>query len=235
MKSFCRLVVYGIVLFNCLPAHSQLTGAQRQALTLKRQIQRNHYNPRPVDDSLSSAIFSSFMKTLDGQQDIFTMDDYKVLSAYRYSLDNELNSNGGKFLDIATSLYKQRLLRADTIVKAILQKPLDFTTDDKITFSREPSNFYASDVKELRNKWTKWFKYIMLNNAYSIASGDSTKPSLSSVLTKNETTIREKISKGQGKIFAAIIDPASFENEVKDIYFNAIAESFDPHTNFFSP
>src|SRR5258706_1157074 len=172
MKSFCRMFISGIILLSSLPASSQLSATQRQILILKRQIQRNHYSPRPVDDSLASAIFSSFMKMLDGQEDIFTMDDYTVLSAYQYSLDNELNSDKGKFLETATRLYRQRLLRADSIVKAILQKPLDFTTEDKITFSHESNKLFAQDAKELRNKWTKWFKYVMLNNAYSIASAD---------------------------------------------------------------
>ncbi|MDP4264117.1 MAG: carboxy terminal-processing peptidase [Bacteroidota bacterium] len=235
MKSFCKLAILGIVLFSCLPAQSQLSATQRQSIILKRQVQRNHYSPRPINDSLSSSIFSSFIKALDEQQDIFTMDDYKTLSAYRYLLDNELNSDGGKFLDVATRLYRQQLRRADSLAKTILEKPLDFTLDDKITFSQEPAQFFAPDVKTLKNKWTRWFKYIMLNNAYSIASADSTRPALSAVLSKNEIAIREKMKKGQARLFESILDPSSFENEVKETYFNAIAESFDPHTNYFSP
>jgi carboxyl-terminal processing protease len=235
MKPFWRAAIPGAFLFSCLPALSQLSAVQRQELILKRQIQRNHYNARPVNDSLSFSIFSSFIKMLDEQQDILTQEDYTTLLAYRYSLDNELNSNGGKFLEVATRLYKLRLQRADSIVKVILQKPLDFTPDDKITFSREASNVFAPDAKDLKNKWTRWFKYIMLNNAYSIASADSSHPSLQDVLTKNETIIREKIRKGQARVFATILDPNSFEDEIKDFYFNAIAESFDPHSNFFSP
>lgn len=235
MKSFCGLVISGIVLFSCLPVQSQLSVAQSQAIILKRQVQRNHYSPRPVDDSLSSGIFSSFIKLLDAQQDIFTADDYKALSAYRYLLDDELNSDGEKFLNMVIRLYRQRLQRADSIVTAILQKPLDFTADDKIIFTKEENKFFAQDAKELRNKWTKWFKYIILNNAYSMASADSIKPSLSSVLAKNETVLREKIRRGQARLFETILDPASFENDIKETYFNAIAASFDPHTNYFSP
>ncbi len=214
---------------------SQLPGAQQQAIILIRQIQRNHYNPRPVDDSLSSVIFLKFINELDPQQNVFTMVDFKVLSGYRYSLDDELNGSTWSFLDRATEVYRQALKRVDTLVTAIFQKPLDYTTDDKISFSKEKNISFPGSVSEQKNRWVKWFKYVLLNQAYSMAAADSSKPSLKAVLVKNESSLRERIRKTQGSMFEALLDPASFETDLKGIYFNAIANSFDPHTDYFSP
>jgi len=214
---------------------AQQSPAQRKAITLKRQVQLNHYDPRPVDDSLSSFIFSSFITTLDRQQDIFTKDDYAILSAYRYSLDDELNSGSWKFLNLASAVFKKSLQRADSLMGNILQKPLDLTVDDKITISREKNQPFPADIKELRLKWNRWFKYIMLSHAYSLAEADSAKTTVAAVLAKNESILREKIRKAEARAIQSFLDPARFEEEMTETYLNAIATAFDPHTNYFSP
>ncbi|MBC7872583.1 MAG: carboxy terminal-processing peptidase [Ferruginibacter sp.] len=235
MKTLTCLIIYLFIFSGNLAVRAQHSPAQQQAITLKRQVERNHYSPRAVDDSFSSAVFTFFIKQLDRQQDVFTADDYKALSSFRYSLDDELNNGNWKFLDLATQLYKKALQREDSIIKEILQKPLDFTPDEKIVFTKAESTVFAKDTKELRLKWIKWFKYIMLRGAWNMASADSTHPSLKVVLTKNEITIREKIRKAQVKVFLELLDPSSFENDVKETYLNAITASFDPHSGFLSP
>ncbi len=235
MKVFAHIFILVNYLLLSLSSTSQMTNEQRQAILLTRQLQLNHYNPRQVNDSLSSIIFTSFIKELDGQHDIFTTDDFKILSAYRYLLDDELNKGKWNFLPLVTKLYRQRMVRADSIAKTILQKPIDFSTDDKLVFTKENNDLYATDLKELVNKWTKWFKYIILSHAYNSLSSDSIKQNLASVLVKNEPAIREKIKKGHAKTIESILDPANFETGIKEIYFNAISTSFDPHSTYFSP
>ena len=112
---------------------------------------------------------------------------------------------------------------------------MDFSVDESLVRSKKEIAPYARDAKELKTRWNRWFKYLILSRAYTIASSDSTKPLLKDVLAKNEASIREKLSKTQTKIFAEILDPVSFDKELKETYFNKIASCFDPHTNFFSP
>lgn len=216
-------------------AAAQLPVAQQHAITLQRQMQLKHYSPRQVDDSLSSSVFNSFIKQLDPQQDLFLADEYKTITTFRYAIDDELNGSSWKFLDLATGLYRKVLARADSLIKVILQKPVDFSTDENIVFQKKTTPVFAKDIKELQQKWNRWFKYVMLSNATSIAAADSTNPSLKKVMTDNETVIREKIIKGQAKIFKELLNQEFFSTEVKETFFNAITTSFDPHSNFFSP
>jgi carboxyl-terminal processing protease len=216
---------------------AQLPNTQQQAIILKRLIEKNHFSPRAVDDSLSSDIFSSFIESLDPRGEYFTADDYSKLNAYRYKLDDELRGGSWSFLDLATKIYRERLMTADSLVNAVLQKPLDFTVDENVTFSRQKLNSFAPSNAELAKRWTKWFKLLALEEIYDATENDSiAKKTFKEQITRHEPTVRQKIKTSETKKLKGILSmPAGFEEYVKDIYFNAITTSYDPHTMFFSP
>lgn len=232
---FIKILVCGVVCFVFSYTLLALPQTQQRAIVLKRVIEKNHYSPRATDDSLSAEIFTKFLKTLDPHQYIFTAQDYAALLPYRYKLDDELNGNGWNFFDLVSKFYLTGLKRADSVINAVLQKPLDFTVDEKVTFSGEGGFTFPNNIKELNTRWTKWFKILMLSSLYDVASADSTHPSIKSLLPKYEATIRQKIKKLESGDMQAIINPAKYENYLKSVYFNAIASAFDPHTVYFSP
>jgi carboxyl-terminal processing protease len=219
----------------CLPTLAQKPKAQQVAFILKRQIEKLHYDPRPVDDSFSSEAFSKILKDLDEQQTIFTTDDYGVLLTFRYKIDDEVNGAPWKFMDVLSDLYSKRLKRADSLVQVILQKPLDLSIDDKITFAKDDRFQFATNAADLRARWTKWFKFLMLESLRDMQEGDSSKPALKSLLAKNELAIREKIRKSTSRSLQRILDPAVYANLMTNVFYNSLATTFDPHTMFFSP
>jgi carboxyl-terminal processing protease len=231
IKYFCCTLLFFPISFL---ASAQFSGVQQRAVILKRQVERNHYSPRAVNDSFSSEVFVKIIKELDPQQDIFTADDYNILASFRYQLDDELNGSAWKFLDVASALFKRRLQRADSLVSSILQKPLDFNSDEKITFSRGEDFRFAASVPELRSRWTKWFKFLALSSAYDEYASDSTKPLLKAVLAKKESSVREKIRKATQRSIQNLLESSVFDNFMAETYLNALATTFDPHTMFFS-
>ncbi|HEV8283998.1 MAG TPA: carboxy terminal-processing peptidase [Chitinophagaceae bacterium] len=225
-------------IFACLiysTIHAQLSQTQQQAIVLKRMIELNHYSPRAIDDSLSSEVFVKCIEGLDPRRNIFTSNEINSLSAYRYKLDDELKGSGWSFLDLLMKYYKPALKRADSLINSALQKPLDFIADDKITFSKDKSFNFSASVTELQSRWIKWFKFLLLDNVYDKVSSDSVKSSLKTALPKYEAAIRQKIKKTESGKIQQILNEGTYENYVKNIYFNAIATSFDPHTMYFSP
>lgn len=215
--------------------YAQRTKDQELAIVLKRQIEQKHFRPKAVNDSFSSAMFLKIIEELDPQQTIFTADDYAGLSLFRNKLDDEMNGSEWKFLNTLSSLYKQRLQRADSIVETILQKPLDVNADDKITFAAGSQLQFAQGVAELRTRWTKWFKYLMLHHLYDLQEADSTKPPLKTLLAKNEAAVRDKMKKVTHKGISEMLSAPVFDRYVRETYFNALATTFDPHTMFLSP
>ncbi len=229
-----RLLYAVFFVISFFSAFAQRSKTQETAIILKRQIERLHFSPKAVNDSFSSEMFTKILKELDPRQNIFTADDYTVLFHFRYKLDDELNGAGWKFLDVLSDLYKQRLKRADSLAESILQKPLDLSTDDKITFLKNNDFQFASSPAELRTRWTKWFKFQTLNSVYDLQEMDSAKTPLKTLLAKHESTIRDKMRKRTKKNIQTILSPAVYDNYLKETYYNALATTFDPHTMFFS-
>ena len=86
--------------------------------------------------------------------------------------DQDFEQKSCKFLDLATNMYRTRLIRIDTLVNEIMHKPFDFTKKDSITLINEDSSHFASDENALAKRWAKWLKYKTLY-AMVIYSADS--------------------------------------------------------------
>ena len=199
-------------------------------------IELKHLEPRPVDDSFSVAMFRSMLRTADRRKLLFTDAEYKTLSAFSTKLDDELSGKGWAFFDLFESIYKKSLIRADSMVNKLLQKPFDFSVNESITTSKEETFNFATDLTALSNRWSRYLKYIALDQLFDIATADSTgKKTLKTVIGQSETKIREHIRMAESKALKKILDhPSGFSNYVSQLYLNAIATGFDPHTNYFS-
>ena len=118
-----KLFFFLLHLTLATPIFSQSLQFQKQVITLKRVIEREHYSPRMVDDQFSADLFDRFIDRLDEHKLIFTADNIKELSVYRLQLDDELNGQKWNFLDKLLPLYKSRLKKADSTIAIIGQKP----------------------------------------------------------------------------------------------------------------
>ncbi len=200
-------------------------------------IELNHFSPRAVNDSFSTAMFSNILKTTDRRRLFFTDAEYKALSVYRFSLDDELQGGSWAFYNFFESLYKKALLRADSIISKVLQKPFDFSVNESITMSNEETFNFATDITALSGRWSRYFKFLALDQLYDIISADSTgKTTFKTAITASETKIRERIRTMETGSLKKILDhPDGYSNYVMQLYLDALATSFDPHTNYFSP
>lgn len=228
-------IVFFSLLFSSASLYAQ-SPVQQKAIVVKRVIERNHISPRPVDDSFSMAMFRSFLKIADRRRLLFTDTEYKTLAVFNTKLDDELQGNGWTFLNLFESLYKGSLVRADSIVNKILQKPFDFSVNESITTSREETFNFAADIAALSGRWSRYLKYRALDQLYDMVTADSTgKTMLKSVITQSESKIRELLRITESKALKKILDhPAGFSDYVSQLYLNVIATGFDPHTNYFS-
>jgi carboxyl-terminal processing protease len=210
---------------------------REKAIVLKRMIELNHFSPRPVNDSFSAAMFSNILKTTDRRKLLFTDAEYKVLSAYRFSLDDELQGSHWAFYDLFGSLYKKALMRADSIINKVLQKPFDFSLNESIVMSDEEAFNFATDITALSSRWSRYLKFLALDQLYDIVTADSTeKTTFKTAIISSETKVRERIRATETSSLKKVLDhPDGYSNYVMQLYLDALATSFDPHTNYFSP
>lgn len=224
------------LLIPCLTAQSQ-PSVRSKAISVKRMIELNHFSPRAVDDSFSISMFKKIMRAADSRRLLFTDGEYKALLAYRTGLDDELNGKGWAFFDLFQAIYKKALTRADSIVQKHLQKPFDFNVAESVTRSREDSYEFAADVNALAARWLRYLKFMALDQLYDIMDADTTgKTTFKSVITASEPKVRERTKTGETRWLKRILEhPGGYPAYISELYLNAIATGFDPHTNYFSP
>jgi carboxyl-terminal processing protease len=237
MKRIVTAISFIVLLLNGA-MYAQLPALQQKAIILKRMVELKHYSPKPVDDSFSVSVFKAILNATDPRQLLFTAADYQQLAAFSTTLDDELQGKGWSFLDKFSQLYKSAVIRADSIVNKLLQKPFDFAAADVLNQSGRADVFnFSPDTAALTNRWSRYLKYVILDQVYDETTSDSTKKiSLKAGLSSLEPAIREKVKKTELKSLKRILDyPAGFSVLVNELYLNAIAACFDPHTNYFSP
>ncbi len=198
---------------------------------LKRMIEINHCNARVFNETVEKSLLRDFINRLDKEHLYFTQADVKQLQDMLPQMHDELAGKNTLFLDKALLIYKSRLQKTDTLVNSLLQKPFDFTQPGEIVFANDSSSFAAGE-SEWQTRWGKWLKYKMLYRLSNLMLADSTL-SIAGAL-KQEAAQRELVRKSeQRKINGLLQHNWGYENYVAYLFCNALANVFDPHTEFF--
>jgi carboxyl-terminal processing protease len=114
-----RLILLCIFVFSCLFSKAQFTRSVNDAFLITRMAEKFHYQPRPLNDELSSKIFTQILKQLDDDKIFFTAEDIKALSKFQFELDDEIKNKKAVFLTLLTKMYSDRIAEADTMITDI--------------------------------------------------------------------------------------------------------------------
>lgn len=226
-------IIFTLLFFTVQHLCGQAIPLRQKAITLKRVIEINHYSPRPVNDSFSLAVFNSVINTLDSRRLFFTAADYKLLSSYSLKLDDELQGNGWAFFDQLMAVYKKSLSRADSVINVITQKPFNLSIDESVIASTERDFDFPQTPEDLTKRWSRYLKFVACRTLYYIVHSDSSVGK--TTIEKLEPMTRNKIKESEKKFISTILNYRSgLNNYLSEIYLDAIASEFDPHTNYFS-
>jgi len=194
-------------------------------------IQREHFHPKPVDNSLSVFVFDTFMDDLDGNRNLFTKIEYEKLCKHRLLLDNYILQNDCSFMNDFVSIYQFALERKKKTLEKIQNEVLDYTAKDTVKFSKK--NFpFDLEATNLDKVWKKRIKYDILEDISKLSSNlDSLTPNFSKL---------EKISKVKifdthlCKVNSILDSKKGLGYDLQNDFLNIFCTYFDPHTNYFS-
>ncbi|MBL4594092.1 MAG: carboxy terminal-processing peptidase [Flavobacteriales bacterium] len=215
-----RGLLLGVFSISFMLSFGQINTCEKAKL-LVESITENHYNPRPIDQQFSEYTFDYFIDLIDEQKLIFSKEDYILLAEYKLKLSDEILNNNCEFIELVNTLYFRRLGEIKSIIKKIDVTKVEFKSDDNVVFDKQQAFF---SEKERINNWTNWIKFQALTNHFSKVD------SVDNSTTVSKSTIEQAIEV-QSCIMDGIIKDSDF---VYESYLNAIAQAFDPHTNYFS-
>ena len=196
-----------------------------------------HYQPKVVDDSLSSKVFDFYIKSLDSQKRFLHEGDIEELKVYRYELDDELKSGSTDFLNKSIEISNARFAEAKARYKKILSTPFDFHSDELFQTDSE-LRFYPAGEDEMETFWRKYLKFRVLSRLYDrFESTDSASKINFGIDNEGFAQEEKKALEKELEIHDEWFKNMS-ENDINDLfglYVNSFTAVFDPHTRYFAP
>ncbi|WP_229838484.1 carboxy terminal-processing peptidase [Roseivirga thermotolerans] len=176
-----------------------------------------HYRDVDLNDSLSSVIFDNYLEALDGNKNYFLASDIKSFEKYRFSLDDDLKRGNLVPAFYIFNIYKNRVESRLKYALANTGYEFDFSKNEIFHFDRSDMP-YAKTEAELDELWRKTLK----NQALNLKLSGSDNAKIAEVLKTRYERFKSNVEKYNS-------------NDVFEIFMNSVTESFDPHTNYYTP
>lgn len=183
-------------------------------------LRRHHYNRIRLDDALSSEVFDTYLRHLDPQRSLFSAADINEFSEYRHKFDDLLLAGD---LSVGFAMHTRQIQRADQRIlyaRQLLSEgvdQLDFEGDQSILIDREEAD-WPTDDNALAELWRQQIKDEVLRLKLAGREADAIQDLL------------EKRYRNQQKRLYQTRSEDIFQN-----YINALAQVYDPHTQYMSP
>ncbi|WP_333600098.1 S41 family peptidase [Flavobacterium sp.] len=221
-----KLFIIGI-LFPCVLFSQTEKNPCETLLKLNALIQENHYKPKPVDDSLSVYVFTTFLSRLDEENRLFIEPEIKELSKHKYKIDDYIKANNCDFLHEFYLAYNKTITRYTTMLAAMEKEPFPLSSTESVVFSKKAFP-YAKDEAEVKHLYKK---RILFNTLRDVAELSTNKDSLVTNFNTIAATSKAKVfDKSKCKIESYQFTEAEFQA----IFFSVFCSYFDPHTEYFS-
>ncbi|MEI8291896.1 MAG: S41 family peptidase, partial [Verrucomicrobiota bacterium] len=221
-----------------LPATALKPGPNdaRIAYYTARLLEEFHYRQHPLDRELSEKFFDGYIDSLDSRHENFFQSDLAEFASFRTNLDTlTLGGLGRTDLSPAFLIYdrfsqrfQQRIAYANELLR---HERFKFTADEKIQIDRRHAPF-PKDLNEAQQLWRQHVRY------------DYLQEKLAREITETNGALRVYLSATN----AAEITPTLARHyrwnlrmmtnldsdAVLQIYLNALAHAYDPHSDYFS-
>lgn len=221
---FLSIITSALLLTSAASSSVAPIEQQSEQTSLYREIfdrlATRHYRGQEIDDALSQRYLEQYIDQLDPLKSYFLQSDINEFQQWQTKLD-DLAKRG----DVSPGFIMFNRLRDRVTVQlesnvALLKDPefsFDFTVDENIVLDGDKRNWFASE-QEAQIFWKKRLKDSMIRLLLN---------------DKPEAEARELLIKrfqNQIKQFAQ-----RDSQDVFQLYVNALASLYDPHTAYFSP
>lgn len=220
-------------------------------------LERGHYEPKDINDKFSASVYEDFIDIIDPTKRYFLASDIREFEQYKYQIDDQIKNTDISFFNLVYQRLMKRMDEAKVIYTDILKEPFDYTLAEEIgvDYKEEP---YASNKKQLKERWRKQLKYnalgvydgkLKIKNAAFMEGvaegGDLASASISIEENKADAELKNmsiaEVEAASRETTKNTLD--DFFDFVSDLerkdwfvqYVNTIVDEFDPHTYYFAP
>lgn len=221
------------------------------------QLGRHHLSGERFDDRLSAVAWTNLINNLDADRTLFTQEDLKKYAPKQSQIDDMIAAGDLSFGYDLMHLLRERLTARYTYVQEILarENPFDFSLEESYVWKRQKAD-RPLDAGEQKKLWHATLKneYLALTLAKELDAEEKAAEEKAAKETgKPEGGAAEDAENGKPDYFdedlnlpvAEILKKryrAIHDNYVEmdsetvlQRYLSAIANAYDPHSDYMSP
>lgn len=221
-----KVVVSILIIFWSISGFAQTEKLQKLSPTQDQSMEARlvaglltqyHYEKIGIDDELSKIVFDEYLSSLDANKHYFLKEDIEGFQKYRERLDDHMKL--GYLLPPYEifNTFRKRFEERMNFIENELEYNFDYEKEEYLTVNRDSLDYVAT-TEELNDRWRK----IVKSQALDLKLDE-----------KADTTIQRLIKERYDRLEQTISEYES--RDVFQLYMNTFAESFDPHSSYFSP
>jgi carboxyl-terminal processing protease len=179
-------------------------------------LERSQFAHHPLDTELAGKFLDSYLDALDGSHTLFLQTDVKEFAPYRATLAQATRDSGDiSAARVILARFQQRLKeRQGFVSQALHAGQFDFTGHDSYSFDREHAT-RPQDLPAAQALWLQELRADYLQEKLTGATPEQIATRLNGRYTQQVTMMQ-----------------ALDTDELLDIYLNALAHVYDPHSDY---
>ena len=194
-----------------------------------------HFDPKPIDDKFSQAVWKNYLHALDPDHHIFLQDDIKRLQSHQYKIDDQLKEGSSSFFDEVMIVYNARLSELKLLYPLLLANPLVPGSKGVVSIAATKSLPFPATITERTDRWKQLLQLDVLKTCMAIKqqveqNGKSKQPLTPAMEARARAGVRKKYDRKFSQLLA---EKKMAENFYQ--YVNTVAMEMDPHTVYAVP
>jgi carboxyl-terminal processing protease len=215
------IAVSGIAITHpTAPPSGEIKSTSPDVVRLTAEVlERSQFAHHRLDDELAARFLDRYLGALDASRTLFFTSDQDEFALFRHSLAEGTRREGD--LSPARSIFKRYLQRLDQraafVTAALRTQTFDFSGHDRYQYDRTD----APRPRDLASAQALWQQ--QLRAEYLVEKLNGKAPAeIVKTLTARQTRMVQTMKNFD-------------DGEVSEIYLNALAHVYDPHSDYFGP
>jgi len=192
-----------------------------------KEFSEYHLQPRNINDDFGADVHELLINSFDSRKILFSKENVTELKQLSLKIDDDINSGSLVYLIRFKELIKESIDLGEKELNSYFTIKTNIATipvvNENLTTDFPEKSFH-------NKKWNLYLRDIILENLAEDLSGKE--------YATNKDSLNQHlliIEKAVQSTFRDFFKNLSNEALINEAYLNAIAESYDPHSSYFSP
>lgn len=212
------------------------------AAMLRSQLSAQHFGHRAFDEQMSRKAYKLYLKQLDPKKQFLLASDVEQLDKFADKIDDEISNGRISLPDEGMKLLNKRVKEVDSLINKIMAAGFSPNKKDYLETDSDKLS-PAADRAELKDRWRRSLKMEVLDSYLDAVDKENKKrekkgePLLDAASEEIHQELWAEARKTVQKKTHAYLERLLkvTRQEHYNRYFDAVARSFDPHTNYMAP